>query len=427
MYSKNIYLKYFVIISCSLFSLFFIRLLLDPNGIQRQIFFMGMNDFFADFFNMLRYTATRDPYFTGPQEHVNYFPLSFLLIYPFSRLDNFNDMSLQETWNSKFGMMSAFIYTLMSILLFLLSINFIRKKNNLSPIIFISLIFSSIFFFTIERGNTIILSAAFISIFIAFYDSDNKNERLLAILSIAIASTLKVYPVLFGILYLEKKQYKEIIYSAIITLLLIFFPFLFFLRGFNNIPRLIDNFNIHNQNYNFSSVYPRFNITHCVFYLLKTVNIKEYTLISITNFIKFFIYFLSLISITISIFITNKWYKISLITMVVVFFPTNSALYCGLYIFPMIILFFATMKERPVFINIIILIIFIIFLNPYQYNIYIFNYNLNNYLTSNIAFLFLWFYLVIYSILILDINIFIKKLYINIKNRIVLLNFLNKK
>ena len=61
------------------------------------------------------------------------------------------------------------------------------------------------FFNAVERGNLIILAAAFLGFFICYYDSEDKYERMFAVISLAMVSTLKVYPVLFGFLYFEKK------------------------------------------------------------------------------------------------------------------------------------------------------------------------------------------------------------------------------
>jgi hypothetical protein len=229
---KLTYTNTFVFISCVLFLVFAVGLLNNPFGAQRQIFSDGMNDFFADFFNVLRYIADRDPYSNPIKSYGEkaYFPLSYLILYPFSQLDNFNSMSLHEAWNSKIGLMSVFLFTMFSVFLLFFLLNQLRKKYDVSPAIFVGLVLSYTFFITIERGNTIMLAAAFVVFFICYYDSECKHERILAIISLALAVTLKIYPVIFGLLYFEKKQYKEILLSAVVTLLFVFIPYFFFKR-----------------------------------------------------------------------------------------------------------------------------------------------------------------------------------------------------
>jgi len=394
--NSSVYTTVFVFVSCILFSFFVIGLMQNPYGPQRQIFFLGMDDFFADFFNVLRYIAERDPYFNtinGYGEKA-YLPLVYLILYPFSQLDNFNTMTLQETWNSKIGLMSAFLFTGFSVSLLLMALNKIIKKYSISSTLLISFILSYIFFVTIERGNTIILSAACIVFFICYYDSENKHERICAIISIAIASTLKVYPVLFGFLYFEKKQYREIFLSAIITLFLIFIPFLFFQRRFANIPQLINNVRLSTDSYNFTRIFPRYSLPHLIFRAFSLLKLSENIKLSSSNIAQIITFITSSVSILFSCLVKNKWVKISLLTMVVVFLPVNSGFACGLYIFPMIILFFSTLEERSKFFNVFILIVFLIFLNPYQITI---KSKSINYLLANIALLSLWLVLLVYS------------------------------
>ena len=401
---KNIYTTTFILISCILFLSFAVGLLKNPYGSQRQIFFMSMNNFFADFFNILHYIADRDPYFNprygGGAK--TYFPLTYVILYPFSQLDNFNIMTLQEARNSRMGIMSLFLFTGFSVSLFLIALHKIIKKYFLSPLLLVSLVLSYIFFFSIERGNTVILSAAFIGFFICYYDSDNKYENMFAIISLALAATLKIYPVLFGFLYFEKKQYREILLGAIITLLLVFLPFSFLKRSSHiNILQLINNMgasvgsNVVIAGTHFSRAYPRFRVAHLIFRILLQLKFSGRIILSLSNIAQYITYFICFSSIVFSCLIKNKWLKISLLTMAFIFLPADSGLYCGLYVFPMIILFFGTLKERSKLFNIFTIIAFIIFLNPYQ--IISKEGDSINYLLANIALLMLWIVLLIYS------------------------------
>jgi hypothetical protein len=442
---KNIYTTVFIFISCVLFLFFAVGLFKNPYGPQRLIFAWGMNDFFADFFNELHYVADRDPYFN--MRHgggaMTYFPLTYLIVYPFSQLDNFNSMTLQEAWNSSIGLMSVFLYTGFNVFLLLTALNQIAKKYLVSPLILISLVLSYIFFCSIERGNIVILSSACIGFFICYYDSKNKHERMLAVISLALAATLKVYPVLFGFLYFEKKQYREILLSAIITLVLVFLPFLFFKRGFANIAQLIKNMGyslgptgplestlqsgssaslessiqsapslpkiiafFYPSNNHFIYSYPRFRVAHLVFFFLSQLKFSENKgyneaiILSLSNIAQIITYFLCLISIVFSCLMKNKWLKITLLTMAFVFLPSDSGLYCGFYLFPMIIIFFATLQDRPAILNVFTIVVFLVFLNPYQ--ILVRN-TLASYLTSwnyifiDIALITFWFVLLVYA------------------------------
>jgi hypothetical protein len=268
--SKKIFEYIFTVTILFLFVLFLIGLFKNPLGNQRNIFFSGLNNFFADFFNVLRYISERNPYFNtinGYGEKI-YLPLAYLLLYPFSQLDSFNTMTLQQAWTSKMGIMSVFWFTAVSAFLFFLALNQIRKRYNISFCVLLGLCFSYIFFCSIERGNLIVLSAAFVSVYLSYYDSDNKNKRKIASICLALAAVLKIYPVLLGFLYLEKKQYKDIFFSAIVALLFAFVPFLFFKGGFSNLPQLINNVKINSAHCNSTLLYTRFSFSHLSYYTL---------------------------------------------------------------------------------------------------------------------------------------------------------------
>jgi hypothetical protein len=302
---------------------------------------------------------------------------------------------MQDIYSSKIGLISFFLFLSFMVFLLFLSLSLLRKKYNASPYILISLVLSFVFFFSVERGNIIILSAASVGFFICYYDSKNKYKRMLAAIALAMAAVLKIYPVLFGFLYFQKKQYREIILSASITLLFIFLPFLFFKRGFANIPRIIDNFRGFWKYTGIQEAFERFSLAHLLLVVLLRLKFSYERVIIFCNLAQSFSNLLSFISILFSCLIKNKWLKISLLTMVVVFLPVVSGWYCGLYMFPMIILFFSTLEERSKRFNIFIFIVFIIFLNPYQIT---FGYDFSfNYLICNVALLSFWLVLLVYS------------------------------
>ena len=81
--------------------------------------------------------------------------------------------------------------------------------------------------FTIERANFLLMTLFFILFYIFNYDSENKTRRELALISLAMASALKLTPAVLGILLLYNKQWKEAIRTVIYGLILGMVPFLF--------------------------------------------------------------------------------------------------------------------------------------------------------------------------------------------------------
>lgn len=62
----------------------------------------------------------------------------------------------------------------------------------------------------------------------AWMDSVKKAEKEAALILIAFAAGLKLYPAIWGVFYLAEKRYKEAIRLIIYGILLFFLPFIFF-------------------------------------------------------------------------------------------------------------------------------------------------------------------------------------------------------
>ncbi len=100
---------------------------------------------------------------------------------------------------------------------------------------------------TLLRGNPSGWSFAFVCVFLHWYDANNVAKRMAAAVALGAATSLKLTPCLFGVLYLTDivstskcMQWREILLSALSASILIFLPFLFF-GGFDAIPQWISN------------------------------------------------------------------------------------------------------------------------------------------------------------------------------------------
>ena len=65
---------------------------------QECVIFRAGDDFMADFFNLQRYIADRDPYFNevNTRSEHGYLPLSYLIVLPFNNLCDYAHMSLED-------------------------------------------------------------------------------------------------------------------------------------------------------------------------------------------------------------------------------------------------------------------------------------------------------------------------------------------
>ena len=372
---KNLRLSFCILMSL-FFIIFFILLIIQKGGYQLNVVLNGW-DLFADFYNILRYIAERNPYFNeinGVAEKI-YFPIAYLILYPFSLFRDYSNMSLYEVQTDAISNLSLVIFISFEILLFFIYLNKMNKQDKYSNLIIILIFFSSIILVSIERANLAFLTSSFVVIFLIYYKSDNKIERLIALIALGLASALKIYPVLLGFLLLHERRYKDILIGSLITLFLIFLPFLFFENGFNNIPQLIGNLKLWKVKCNVTSD-GRFGLSHLLYVFTKnSSNIFVNTINLIT-------YLLILISIVYSFFIKEYWKKILLLTLITIQFP-RTGYYCGVNIFPAIILFLSKEDYRKA--DISYLILFSLYLMPLQIPY------ISNFIIGSIVSIILWF------------------------------------
>ena len=156
--------KIFTGLTFLLACIWIILLFADPSH-QLHVFFLKLDNFFADFYNTLIYIADKNPYYNELNGtcNKNYLPFSYMILYPFTLLTNYSSISLEDCWNSQIAVLSCFFFTLLSLFLLFHSLYLLCKKYKCSPIILFIIFFSSINLYALERGNDIMISAACIN------------------------------------------------------------------------------------------------------------------------------------------------------------------------------------------------------------------------------------------------------------------------
>lgn len=378
-------LIFFIISMLLLFAIFLIMFIISPQGSQANIFFDKTNDYMADFFNVAKFSSDRNPYFN--EFKGSYFPFSYLIFYFLSKFAPYDTMPAFEAGKTTMGLATStyfmfFLSTIFLIELFSLS----TLKKQCSFFIVLTFLFSGIFIFAFERGNLIILAACLVTFYINYYDSHNKVLKELAFLSLAFAAALKVYPALLGILLLYEKKYREAIRLIVYGMVIAFVPFIFFKHGLLNALQLLKNMETASDYYKFM-YYPRYGYTYFVSIWARSYSLRNFISTDIVNIlatISFYIY--SFVGLFLNKYEISKWKQIAFVILIIIFLPVNSGLYCGLYLLPIIIMFFN--QERLGQKDWLYVILFIIILNPIQ--IPFWKINLNT-LLQNIAILTLLF------------------------------------
>ncbi len=361
---KYNYEKVFIVAMSVLITMFLIGFFKDFTGNQANIFFVKTNDYMADYHNVAKYSADRDPYKYGAEdklahEHA-YPPLSYMLFYYLGRCTDYLNLELLTAGRGAtmgLAVSSFFMFFISAIFIVILYDTYNDKKvyKFLVPTL---MLLSSIFIFSFERGNIIFLAASGSFFFILNYKNENKVIKEIAFILLAFAAALKAYPAILGILLLFEKRYKDAIRLAVYGIIFMFLPFLFFKGGFGNIPIWINNLSANSAAYNYG-IFPRFNFRFFASRILDS-DLKN-LIYKVFSFLDFLLCGLALIT---SCFHKTFWKTILQLLLIIVILPVNSAEYCGLYLFLAIILFFNE-KQKTKF-DWVYLLLFILILNPYQ-------------------------------------------------------------
>ena len=361
---KAVYVFSFLVIVS--FFTWFLLLVHNPNGTQRYLFDFGGGDLFADFFNLIRHVVDKDPYFAGSESmcHV-YLPFVYLFFYPLSKVDDFSmnqsyEAFLEKCHTSELGSIALVFFLSLSMVLFAHSLLCLCDRYKTRKLVLVPILISFVILHILQRANVILIAAAFLNYFLSCYDSENKWFRLFATVSLVFVSVMKIYPVLFGILYLQKKQWKEIFIAFILGLLLTFLPFLYFKHGFSNIPQLFSNLK------GFSNITGTFHIKYPVYRICRFITHNEVLAWRLGSIGRYFTVFLSLLAVVCAFFDKDTFKKTLLIVLSVLYLPQTSFVYCIIYIMPEIILFFSRETKHSQK-NIFIFLYFLLILIPLRF------------------------------------------------------------
>lgn len=208
------------------------------------LFYQDQMDTGMDFFHSIEYVKGRLPY---EQFQTLYPPLANLFFYI---LFKFVPSYQYEQWNFFRGtptdlrfwqptMMLFILYIIISVIILFVLFQKLLEKYRMGTILSIALIVSFGIINAYERGNIILLVLMFVMFFIEFKDSDNKILSEFALISLAIAAGLKLYPAIFGFLLVYEKQWKKAIRTIIYGIIMFIAPFFAFYEGINGLPIFI--------------------------------------------------------------------------------------------------------------------------------------------------------------------------------------------
>lgn len=163
-------------------------------------------------------------------------PLSYLLYHYMFVINPVDNMErLKDVINYQYYLFIYLVFSSVLVALFSFSVQIFNEnsskpwKSTRSMLLTVVAIFSAPFGASaLERGNAVFIVLILLMFAMAFKDSENKVLRELALILIAVAANFKLYPAIFGLLYLKEKRYKEAIRLMIYGVALFIVPFVFF-------------------------------------------------------------------------------------------------------------------------------------------------------------------------------------------------------
>lgn len=330
---------------------------------QLDIFYIHFKDFWGDAMNPTGMVSGLDPYHdekTGIW-NANYPPLAYICFYILARVSNVSPDYLQYYHQPVWTMLFIIILFIVLILLYSICVKELSDFSNLdSAMIALTLCVSYPMLHVIERGNILIVSVLTTAVFVFFYDSSNKIEKELALICLAVATGLKLSPVIFSILLLSNKDYKSALRLLIYSFILLSVPFLFLNDGIANVLLMIDNIKLwvlHHVGY--TNIHGTGLVASYMKYLkfffgVSGLSDKAYMILTILRYEFSFILLLG------SFYLTEKWKKVLNITLILMILPAASHTYNVLYMIPFTILFLQSLQPEKTSLKKIIVFICLI-------------------------------------------------------------------
>lgn len=204
--------------------------------------------------------------------------------------------------------------------------------------IIIALCLTPSFIYMIERGNILALSIVLSVLFVAGYRSENPLIRQLSYVCLGIASAIKIYPALLGLLVIREKKLSDIISALAWGVAFFFIPFVFY-GGWTSLMQYFRN--ISGMAFEGASFdYTRIDYSSILRLLGETMFGSVSTF---SSFIRFTKYPLIALLAVASIFTKKTWRSAFMLVTAIVLLPGVSYYYLAVFYF---IPFMMLLKEE---------------------------------------------------------------------------------
>ena len=304
------------------------------------VLFYNWNDHFMDFYNHIRYVdSPKDVY--NVSMHACFPAFAYLIYFAMNRMipaDYAMDGFAIRT--SPYGNMVFLMYMLIVTLMFIWAAKkYLKIKEAEQFIYMVALLFTVPSLYLFERGNIVYLVVVLLIMFLMMYESDSPVKRELAIICLAFAAGLKLYPAIFGVLYIKDRRFKETIRAIIYGILVFVLPFAFF-GGIDGFKQFLTNITQVNE-----VVWPEgcFNsLVHTVILIGYKLGVATETSVAVGKVLSFVYAIVLLVA---AFFQKSKWKTLALLSGIIIWFPMWSGSYTITYM-AILLLAFANESEE---------------------------------------------------------------------------------
>lgn len=325
-------------------------------------------DFWMDFYNVNGGSKVgTNPYTSGFRS--SYPPLILAIARGISLLA---DYTTQRPIEVRETFMGAFSYHLVFVGATVLSViawNKLMKQKEwsakLRACVNMALLFVAPYIYLYGRGNYVVLVVPCISWFILWYKSEKRWQRELALVLLAVAAGIKIYPALLAIILIKERRFADFFKTVIYTIAAFILPFLVFSGGFSNIGVFLKNLTSFQSSTQVSS--RNFSMPTFLYYFVQFANgLKLSTVpdwvISVGGTLSSIILVCGLLF---SLFSKQLWKSLAIVTIAVIVYPAPSFAYSATMLLPIILLFLMT-EEKTKF-DYVYLTLFLFLLMPLQF------------------------------------------------------------
>ncbi len=190
----------------------------------------GLDNIGTDYFRHLSFSTAGDQLYEIAGNQGFFPPLSYMFYYFFFRISS--RLMAAPKWllfdNTGTYDYVFIVYLLVSVWCIYLAVDhFMRGQSAKS--VFICIITSAAFLGSgLIVGNTVIVVFPLILLALDWKESTSKWKRELALIFIAVSAAFKIYPAIFGFLYVKERRWGETLRLIVYGFFFFFAPFVFF-------------------------------------------------------------------------------------------------------------------------------------------------------------------------------------------------------